>query len=161
MGIEAALQRIDKEELAALRASPQTIEAWLCGERSILPKRYVDLDKDWHALHFLLTGSLEPDGTPVGDAILGGEPLGPDVGYGPVRVISADYAREIQQDLEAVDIRAAYQALEPDSADLSAIYCGFDFIAEEVNFLSDYFEQMKKLYAEAVREGQAVIAYLT
>ena len=93
--MSAVLQRLDKTELAMLRERPQSIEEWLSEERLTLPKRYVDLDKSWHAIHFLLCSSIEPDGTPVGAAILGGDPFGPDLSYGPVRVISADYAREI------------------------------------------------------------------
>ena len=46
----------------------------------------LDLQKSWHMLHYLLTGHA--DMAPAsGDVILGGEPLGDDLGYGPARLI--------------------------------------------------------------------------
>ena len=160
MGMSAVLQRVDKSELAVLRERPQTIEEWLFEESQTLPKRHVDLDKAWHALHFLLTGNLEPDGTPIGDAILGGDPIGPDLGYGPARVISADYAKEIHQAIDSIDIEAAYSKLDPDAAQLSMVYCGFEFDPEEVTYLADYFNQLKAFYADAAQHEQAIIAYI-
>ena len=45
------------------------------------------LGKDWHALHYLLGGHVDFEGS-VGDSLLGGEPLGEGYGYGPDRLLS-------------------------------------------------------------------------
>ena len=46
-----------------------------------------DLDKAWHGIHFLLTGSAWETTPGAGESVLGGDPVGPDRGYGPARLL--------------------------------------------------------------------------
>ena len=39
-----------------------------------------DVDKAWQALHFTLTGDAWEASGPLGEVVLGGEPVGEDVG---------------------------------------------------------------------------------
>lgn len=50
---------------------------------------FVDLDKAWHCLHFLLTGSAQGGSGPLGFILQGGTPVGTEDlgGYGPARVL--------------------------------------------------------------------------
>ncbi|NUR82053.1 MAG: DUF1877 family protein [Terrabacter sp.] len=50
---------------------------------------WLDLDKSWHGIHFLLTGTdwSAGDAGAAGGAILGGRPVGEDDGYGPARLL--------------------------------------------------------------------------
>lgn len=50
----------------------------------------VDLDKSWHGLHFLFTGTAWEGEEPACFLVLGGEGIGNDVGYGPARVLMPD-----------------------------------------------------------------------
>src|SRR5271163_2074263 len=45
------------------------------------------LEKSWHCLHYLLTGTAWETGTVLGKTILGGTEIGPDMGYGPARYL--------------------------------------------------------------------------
>jgi hypothetical protein len=47
-----------------------------------------DLDKCWHELHYLLTRTVRPDGSVLGDSILGGREIGPELGYGLARILN-------------------------------------------------------------------------
>ena len=41
------------------------------------------LEKAWHGVHWVLTGTVEPDGSLLGGAVLGGTEIGDDFsGYG-------------------------------------------------------------------------------
>jgi len=51
-----------------------------------------DLRKSWHILHYLFTGDVGP-GAPPSDALIAGEELGEDLGYGPPRLHDADATR--------------------------------------------------------------------
>ena len=54
-------------------------------------RRSLSLDKAWHGVHYLLTGAVEPDGTLLGQAVLGGTEVGEDfTGYGPARLFEPD-----------------------------------------------------------------------
>ncbi|HTO00050.1 MAG TPA: YfbM family protein [Microthrixaceae bacterium] len=58
-----------------------------------------DVDKAWHAVHFTLTGEEWNPIGPFGEVVLGGEPFGEEIGYGPARWLSpeavANAAREL------------------------------------------------------------------
>jgi hypothetical protein len=47
----------------------------------------LDLQKSWHMLHYLFTGSIDDMRSPAA-ALLSGEELGEDIGYGPVRCMA-------------------------------------------------------------------------
>lgn len=67
----------------------------------------LDLEKSWHILHYLFTGEIGPS-TPPADALLSGEELGRDMGYGSARLLSpaqvGDFARFLGQK-EIADLR--------------------------------------------------------
>ena len=42
------------------------------------------IDKAWHGVHFILANTVYEPTAPPGDAVLGGTPVGDDLGYGPV-----------------------------------------------------------------------------
>ena len=54
----------------------------------------LDLHKSWHMLHYLFTGEIGPAKSPA-DALMSGEELGEDLGYGPPRLHDAQATRGI------------------------------------------------------------------
>ena len=55
-----------------------------------------DLDKSWHGLHYLLSGSDGAGNPPLDFLAVGGEAIGSiDVGYGPARGLTSTEVREI------------------------------------------------------------------
>ena len=67
----------------------------LITNRARLDQKRLDLGKSWHLLHYLLTGSAKEASPPLGNAILGGRPIGPDMGYGPARFLTPQEVREV------------------------------------------------------------------
>ena len=63
----------------------------------------VALEKAWHMLHFLFTGSIGPVGGP-GDALMAGEDLGEDLGYGPPRLLDAKATLNFARFLNSLDV---------------------------------------------------------
>jgi hypothetical protein len=61
------------------------------------------LEKSWHILHYLFTGHIDPSNAP-GDALLTGEDLGEDVGYGPARLHDQRGTRDFGRFLETLDL---------------------------------------------------------
>src|SRR4051812_41190420 len=109
------------QQLAEALASPDRLDALLYDDPSEeLPE--VDADKAWHGIHWLLTGSADETQPaaatrglfrrrtattvgPEGMAVLGGEPIGEDNGYGPARVLRPD---------EVVAVAEALRPLTPE-----------------------------------------------
>ena len=65
----------------------------------------LDLHKSWHILHYLFTGNTGP-ATPPGDALMGGEELGEDIGYGPPRLHDAEATRAFAEFLKGMTLDA-------------------------------------------------------
>jgi hypothetical protein len=84
--IESFLLEIEPEQLDRLKADSSEARNFFMaptGKRKS-PEKQLDLAKNFHALHFLLTGSAEPTDTPASLLLLAGQPIGEvDVGYGP------------------------------------------------------------------------------
>ena len=61
----------------------------------------LSLEKSWHGLHFLLTGSVWAGDPPLNFLTLGGQEVGDiDVGYGPARIFRAPQVKVIHEALE-------------------------------------------------------------
>jgi Domain of unknown function (DUF1877) len=63
----------------------------------------LNLEKSWHMLHYLATGHTDASNAP-GDALLTGEPLGEDTGYGPARLHDETATRQFGQFLQTLDL---------------------------------------------------------
>src|SRR3984893_8434012 len=93
MGMIGNLRPASDSEIERLLANPAEITRFLCGAEADGRERVV-LNKAWHAIHFVLTGSrlggeeplnfLASEGTPVGEV---------DVGFGPARVLTSQQVR--------------------------------------------------------------------
>jgi hypothetical protein len=123
----------------------------------------ISLDKDWHLLHFALTGSADQVPGPAGDAILGGEEIGEDLGYGPARLLSGDAVRAVAAHLDRLGAAGIVGGL-----DLTAIpdeVYSADFAAEEdpdevIEELEGMAEALVAFYRSAAAEGKAVVIWL-
>jgi hypothetical protein len=94
----------------AFEATPgaREAQAWLGEARARLARigpfeQALNLEKSWHILHYLVTGHTDDSSAP-GDALLTGESLGEDAGYGPARLHDEIKTREFGQFLETLDL---------------------------------------------------------
>ena len=62
----------------------------------------LDLNKDWNVLHYLFTGHSDAASAP-GDALLTGQPIGRDLGYGPPRLHGVVETRAFRDFLAPLD----------------------------------------------------------
>jgi len=142
------------QKAALAKAAPATPPAAESGWQE------VNLQKSWHCLHFLLTGRAEgPDGTPLGDAILGGAEIGgeeTDTGYGPPRALSANRVKSVAEALNAFPIDQKMQHFDSQAADKAGIYVP-QHGAEE---LKEYFVNLRNFYDDAARRGNAVLLWI-
>jgi len=96
MGIICCLAPVDGDQINELLADPEGISEYL--EEMEEEEEVIDLDKSWHGIHFLLTGSAEEGEEPLCYLIKGGEEISHgDFDLGPPRALRpkhiADWAR--------------------------------------------------------------------
>jgi hypothetical protein len=66
-------------------------------------ERALDLQKSWHTLHYLFTGHADVADAP-GNALMTGESIGDDVGYGPARLQDENATQAFGQFLGTLDL---------------------------------------------------------
>jgi Domain of unknown function (DUF1877) len=102
MSMIGNFRALPEEELQALFANPSRVEQLLY--ESLLGSasngNELDVDKAWHGLHFLLTGSAWEGSFPLNFIVAGGEEVGDDLGYGPARGLNSNDVRKIDAALE-------------------------------------------------------------
>jgi hypothetical protein len=123
----------------------------------------LSLDKAWHGVHYLLSGSPGPTATPLGQAVLGGTEIGEDFsGYGEARVLDPAQVAEISQALSAPDTeRAVVERYDPARMSQLQIY-PFGWEEEEDNrdWVLVSFRDLRGFYADAAASGRAIVTCL-
>jgi hypothetical protein len=138
-----------REQLGKL-ASPQDV-----GE-------VVEIDKAWHGVHFVLTGTVEPDGSVLGEAVLGGEDVGEDLGYGAARVVAPDDVAQIAAALATFDDDALATRFDAAVMAEQGIYPDvWDEDGETIEWIADAVDTLRKAYAEAAAKGHGMLAWLS
>ena len=126
---------------------------------------HMDLDKSWHGLHFLFTGSDWEGDFPQGFIVTGGEPVGDeDVGYGPARSFTPDEVEKIAAFLETQNEDELRKRLDPEKMTELEIYPGIwaqvTDMGEEWEYLAENFRSMKQFVREAAAKRMALLVYL-
>jgi hypothetical protein len=122
----------------------------------------IDIDKAWHAIHFMLTGQLYGGDGPLAKAVLGGVPIGDeDVGYGPARGLSAVEVKEVScalQQLSKSDLRAKFDAEALSEAEIYPEI--WDEADEALDYVLDNFFEMQRFYQDAATKDMAAILFV-
>ncbi|MFB9236904.1 YfbM family protein [Plantactinospora siamensis] len=154
----------DAVELAAVLADPAEVDTLLYGDdddEAAEPE--LDLDKSWHGIHYLLTGTAWEIGDGAGAAILGGEEVGEDNGYGPARLVRPDAVRTIAGALGAVDVQTLRARFDPQAMSAADIYPAIwaNGVEELDSYLMPNLAELRRFYEAAASNGQAVLLALT
>jgi|SRR5579883_1559418 len=122
-----------------------------------------NLQKMWQALHFLLSGRAWDGSPPLGNAVLGGAPIGPDRGYGPARYLTPDEVQAVDAALQKMSHAELRRRFQPSALANNDIYPMVWDEPEEDLFdeLRHYFDRLVACYGEAARNGNAMLLCLT
>ena len=163
MGMDLIGRRLSRDELRAVLDAPTTVDALLYGDLddddAEMPDPELDLGKSWHAIHYLLTGTAWEIGDgAAGAAILGGNEIGEDSGYGPARVFDPESVRAIAAELDAMDAETLRARFDPNAMAAAEIYPDlWAGGAAEFNGLAMQFAELQRFYWAAAQNGEAVL----
>ena len=160
MGIIGYLTPMDAAAVRQLRA-------WAAGFNhgadTTNQQKSADLDKAWHLLHFTLCGEVEPNDQILSQAILGGEEIGEDVGVGPLRLIAPDTVRLIAVELQEITVQQFITLMHSRdwtaADDIYGVRVGDD-IEEFVPYVAEKYADMRHVYLDTAKRGDAMLAYL-
>ena len=144
-----------------LRLTPITVSEvdpdWEPGPAAdVDPERVLDIEKAWHGLHFLLTGTADEGDEPACFIVRGGEPLD-DEGY--ARALGRDAVARFARFLESLsrtELAARFDAERMTELD---IYPGIWERHEEspVDWLLHAYDDVREFIVRAAGAGDCVI----
>ena len=166
---------LTREELSEALASPEALEGLLDPEDDD-EARQIDVDKAWHAIHWLLTGSA--DDTPPSRraglfrrkavreaaagaealAVFGGDPVGEDNGYGPARLLRPEQVAAVAEALRPLTPEVLGHRVDLAAMEAAELYPGIwdeEDVFEE--YLGPNYEVLRDFYLTAASEDAAVL----
>ena len=121
----------------------------------------LDLDKAWHGLHFLLTGTDDGGSEPACFLLSGGEHLGDDDDV-PARLLDADQVRWFAEHLASLSTEELARRFDPDRMTQLRIYPDVIWKRPEAEdqprgFLLGAFADLREFVGAAATRGDAVV----
>jgi hypothetical protein len=156
MGMRLTLVMVRAEEIDRLSREPRAlVELLLQGDTECR----LTMDKEWHGIHFLLTGEPVPDDNPLGMVIFGAEDVGDNLGYGPARSLTVEQVQRVATELSRIsvgDLRARYDATAMAREMIYPDVWERDGDAA-LDWLLGGYERLQTFYARASADGYAVV----
>jgi hypothetical protein len=140
------------------------LTAWAAKRKAEVGDTEVDLDKAWHGIHYLLTGSAESNATLASKVIMGGEDIGPDRGYGAAQLLKPAEVKAIAHLLEETTPDMLRKRFKPKEMTRADVYPGVIWERdgdEALSYVLDYYKKLVAFYKLAAERGQAVILVIS
>ena len=136
------------------------LTAWAAKRKAEVGDTEVDLDKAWDGIHYLLTGSVEPNNTLASEVIMGGKSIGPDRGYGPAQLLNPAEVKAIAHLLEETSADMLRQRFNPKEMTQKGVYPAVIWERdgeEALTYVLNYYKELVAFYTRAAERGQAVV----
>lgn len=161
MGMALQLRRAHADALSKLSLDEEAGLEFICPTDDEHPAytdgSITDIDKAWHAIHFLLTKQPWSTQLPSG-FLLAGTEVGAELDYGAIRVLSPSQVSDIADHLSTlpadfVNLEFDFEKLQ--SADIyPSIWDSND--PEDITYTASYFEDLKQFVTEAASRGEGI-----
>lgn len=158
MSMICNLKEIAPRKIEPLLADPDTIEEHLYSEEG----NSIDLDKAWHGIHFMLTGSKSRGEKPLCFLLDGGEFVGDiDVGYGIARLLTPSEVREFESALNTISKAEFETRFDSEALTRKDIYPNiWDEGDEALAYLSLYFDTLKSFIQSTCQNENGLLIWL-
>lgn len=156
------LRRANTKIVNDLR-DPAQFEAFIVpGDwRAIPAEQWVNLDKSWHAIHFLMTGDGATTTAPAG-ALLGGKEVSGDLGCGPARLLKPAAVAAFAELLTSKPQDFVEREIDIDALQNSGVYPNIWDRRDpaDVQYVSWHFSRLRNFFETAAENGDHVVLAL-
>ena len=165
MSMIGNLLRVTNAELEAYLEDSSLLEDRIYDdEAETEDANLVDIDKSWDGILFLLTGQKfdENFALPLTRLLFGGQMIDEDqdLGYGPGQYLRPNQVKELSEEISKIsveELRKRYDAKKMTELDVYPTSWEDD---DNVDYLTDNFVLIQKVYAEAAKNGEAIITFI-
>ena len=150
------------EQVDELVRDPATVTSFLSQavqDQDELGADFLDIDKSWHAIHFLLTGEVERGEGPLAWAVFAPMLIGEDLGRGPPRILMSEHVLELSKALAPLTGDKLKRKCDRTVMNEREIYPG-GWSAGDEDYIADNFNHLKKFYESAARRRMSVVQWI-
>jgi hypothetical protein len=148
--------QVSDQDLQKIKEDPTQVELLLDAA-----EQNCDLDKSWHALHYILNGDAWDGEFPLNFLASGGEEIGEDMGYGPARFLNAAETQILKTELDKITVADFENKFDPQALTTSEIYPAIDWADDTRPWLTDSYKSIKDYIEDAVTSKKGIYIYLT
>jgi len=165
MGMIGAYARITTAQLSQALQDPRWAADHLAelaentypAQDSAATDRFVDVDKAWNGIWFLLNAA----GSPI-DVVAGGAPVSDeDLGYGPARYLTPGEVAAAASYLQAMPWQQLASHFDPAQMTADGIYPAIWDNDHALDYLRSNYAVLVQFFGAAAAAGDAVILWLT
>ena len=155
--------------IEALLDDPESVQEYLypdeAADEDPDPSVHLDVDKAWHGLHYLFTGTAWEGDAPLNFIVSGGEEIGDvDLGYGPGRAFTPAEVKRIDAALQKLDPDELRRRFNPAQMKELKIYPDiWDRPPEQddtLGYLLEYFGKLKPFIHKGAQDGLGLLVYV-
>lgn len=148
--------QLTDQELEKIKEDPKRVEQLLDATED-----NCDLDKAWHAVHYILNGDAWDGEFPLNFLVSGGEEVGEDMGYGPVRFLSAAETELLKNELDKITVADFENRFNAEALATSEIYPAIDWADDTRSWLADSYTSIKDYINDAAANKKGIYISLS
>jgi hypothetical protein len=167
MGMTATFRRLPEADLERLREDPELVADYLGEDEpsgGFGPFAELDVDKAWHAIHFLLTGSAWEGDAPLNFIVAGGTGIGDNGDDGATRWLDSAEVVALATALDKIPTSTLMERFEPAALSAAGIYPEiWDRPLEEDDtrsYVAEYYEMLRSFILGAASQREALLIAL-
>lgn len=167
MGMISNLLRVNTDELEQMQKDSSILETRVFSDTESNKEDLIDLDKTWEAIFYLITGhtlaEIEEAQPPLSWVLVSGQLVDEDqdLGYGPAHYLTPDQVKELNQALEPITMEELKKKYDGKKMNAAGVYPEIWNESDALDYIQEYFDQMKQFYHIAAREDKAVITFIS
>lgn len=165
MGMVGCFTAISEMNLQRLQDDPDIIEQFIDpDDGASTPPPSLDVDKAWHGIHYLLTGTAYGGDEPLSLAVIGGEEIGPEVGYGSARFLTPSQVSRVASALAEVSTEDLKKRFNPQDMTAKEIYPDDIWVRDgdvALDYLLEWYEPLVAFYRQAAARRDGVLQWLS
>src|SRR5215467_11673212 len=161
MSMTGRYLRVESRVIACILDAPSTLLDVLYPEPepADFEARYLDIDKTWHIIHFLLNDHAWEGSSALFGAVLGGTELtDEDLGYGPARYLPPAEVRATSQALQPISFAELWSRLDEARIREADLY--WETAPESEAYVRENYQALQAFFLKAATSNEAIILWL-
>jgi hypothetical protein len=163
MSMIGNLLRVTKSELEEYLKDSSLLEDKIYDDETE-NENLVDIDKSWDGIIFLLTGqSLATAEHNLVRVLFSGQLINEeqDLGYGPAHYLTPEQVAELNNEISTIIIADLKEKFNPEKMNKLEVYPAiWDEGDDAFDYVADGFLTVQNVFADATKNGEAIITFL-